>query len=181
LARVSLHRAFTETRDKYPFRQAAVVLLPDHLHCIWTLPENDADFSLRWKVLKHKFTRHFLRLGGTALPIRPTRNAASGSGGSGNTRSETKRNSKLSAITSISTPSNTATPIARTPGPFPPSLNLSKKAFTPPIGAAPAKPPSRFTSSLPSITPSPGKNKKGVFSKRKHPTRLSSIAETFQA
>jgi putative transposase len=75
MARDALHRAFVETRDKYPFHQEAVVLLPDHLHCLWTLPPGDGDFSLRWKIIKHKFTRHFLRLGGTALPVSPSRQA----------------------------------------------------------------------------------------------------------
>ncbi|MBN1888999.1 MAG: transposase, partial [Thermoflexales bacterium] len=30
---------------------------PDHLHCIWTLPEDDSDFSIRWRLIKSAFTR----------------------------------------------------------------------------------------------------------------------------
>jgi putative transposase len=37
----------------------AFVLLPDHLHCIWTLPENDADFSMRWRQVKSYFSRKY--------------------------------------------------------------------------------------------------------------------------
>ena len=35
----------------------AVVILPDHLHCIWTLPPGDTDFSVRWNLLKGHFSR----------------------------------------------------------------------------------------------------------------------------
>ena len=41
----------------HPFRIDAFVLLPDHLHCIWTLPAGDADFSMRWRLIKSDFTR----------------------------------------------------------------------------------------------------------------------------
>ena len=36
----------------------ACVVLPDHLHCVWTLPEGDADYSTRWRVLKTIFARN---------------------------------------------------------------------------------------------------------------------------
>jgi len=38
-----LRNAFEYTKQRYPFRIDAVVILPDHLHCIWTLPQVDAD------------------------------------------------------------------------------------------------------------------------------------------
>jgi putative transposase len=68
-SRHSLRRAMEETRLEYPFRQDAVVLLPDHLHCLWTLPKDDTNFSLRWKVIKLKFTRFFLQAGGTEWTV----------------------------------------------------------------------------------------------------------------
>ena len=40
-------------RKNYPFTIAAWVLLPEHLHCILTLPENDNDFSVRWNGIKN--------------------------------------------------------------------------------------------------------------------------------
>lgn len=43
---IHLREAIQKTRNKYPFQINAWVLLPDHLHCIWTLPEGDADFAL---------------------------------------------------------------------------------------------------------------------------------------
>ncbi|WP_305263996.1 hypothetical protein [Nitrosomonas sp.] len=39
----------------------AVVILPDHSHCIWTLPQVDADFSTRWNMLKGYFSRHIAK------------------------------------------------------------------------------------------------------------------------
>jgi putative transposase len=52
----ALRRAFAQTRHELPFRVDAVVVLPEHLHCIWTLPPGDADFSLRWQRIKARFT-----------------------------------------------------------------------------------------------------------------------------
>ena len=52
-----LRTAFREVMAKHSFHIDAFVLLPDHLHCIWTLPENDADFSTRWRLIKSNFSR----------------------------------------------------------------------------------------------------------------------------
>jgi len=41
-----------------PFKIDAAVILPDHLHCIWTLPTDDSDFSTRWRLIKTWFTKH---------------------------------------------------------------------------------------------------------------------------
>ena len=54
-----------ETKQRWPFDIDAIVLLPDHLHTIWSLPPNDADFSRRWGWLKKEFTRRYLASGGT--------------------------------------------------------------------------------------------------------------------
>jgi putative transposase len=56
-----LHDAWVNTRERFPFQTEAVVLLPDHLHTIWTLPEGDANFSVRWKEIKRLFTRDYLQ------------------------------------------------------------------------------------------------------------------------
>ncbi len=40
------------TRQRHPFYIDAWVVLPDHMHCLWTLPQGDADFALRWEVIK---------------------------------------------------------------------------------------------------------------------------------
>ena len=50
--RTALRDAIRQTRLTHPFNIDAWVLLPDHLHCIWTLPQGDADFTLRWSTIK---------------------------------------------------------------------------------------------------------------------------------
>ncbi|NEQ67808.1 MAG: transposase [Symploca sp. SIO2D2] len=52
-----LRKSFWRVMQEYPFKIDAFVLLPEHLHCIWTLPENDADFSNRWRLVKNYFSR----------------------------------------------------------------------------------------------------------------------------
>ena len=52
-----LRQAFADTQHHYPFTMEAVVILPEHLHCIWTLPDGEADYSLRWRMLKAQFSR----------------------------------------------------------------------------------------------------------------------------
>ncbi|EOI3575444.1 transposase [Cronobacter turicensis] len=44
-------------KRRYPFTIDAWVVLPEHMHCIWTLPEGDNDYSLRWQEIKKGFTR----------------------------------------------------------------------------------------------------------------------------
>lgn len=55
--RQALRKAVATVRLNYIFYIEAWVLLPDHMHCIWTLPENDSDFSKRWGLIKATFTR----------------------------------------------------------------------------------------------------------------------------
>jgi putative transposase len=52
-----LREAFERVGFRYPFRQEAFVIMPDHLHCIWTLPHGDTDFSIRWSLIKAQFSR----------------------------------------------------------------------------------------------------------------------------
>jgi putative transposase len=59
-----LREAIQDIREKRPFTNVAMVLLPDHLHCVWTLPEGDYDYSLRMGLIKEAFTRAFLASGG---------------------------------------------------------------------------------------------------------------------
>lgn len=54
--RQALHNAWEQTRRELPFVTIAVVLLPDHLHCLWQLPEDDEDFSTRWRLIKARTT-----------------------------------------------------------------------------------------------------------------------------
>ena len=52
-----LRGSIIEVRRKLPFNIDAWVLLPDHMHCIWTLPDQDRDYSRRWGLLKSGFSK----------------------------------------------------------------------------------------------------------------------------
>lgn len=67
----ALRTAFRRARQERPFDIDAIVILPDHLHGIWTLPDGDDDFSSRWKRIKAHFTRE---LSSAGVPIARHRN-----------------------------------------------------------------------------------------------------------
>jgi REP element-mobilizing transposase RayT len=48
----SLRQAIRKIRQSHPFDIIAMVVLPDHLHAIWRLPEGDANFPMRWALIK---------------------------------------------------------------------------------------------------------------------------------
>lgn len=52
-----LREAVRQTRVERPFVIDAWVVLPDHLHTVWTLPEGDADYPTRWRLIKTRFSR----------------------------------------------------------------------------------------------------------------------------
>lgn len=52
-----LRASFRAVRRERPFQIEAIVVLPDHLHTVWTLPENDLDYPARWRAIKSQFTR----------------------------------------------------------------------------------------------------------------------------
>ena len=52
-----LRNAFRYIKKNYPYCMDAAVVLPDHLHCIWTLPVGDSNYSTRWNLLKGHFSR----------------------------------------------------------------------------------------------------------------------------
>jgi putative transposase len=53
----ALRAAVRDTMAQRPFRIDAWVVLPDHLHAIWTLPPGDSDYPTRWRAIKARFTR----------------------------------------------------------------------------------------------------------------------------
>ena len=57
----NLRSAFRKVQTKHPFQMDALVVLPDHLHCLWTLPEGDTDYSTRWGLIKANFSRALKR------------------------------------------------------------------------------------------------------------------------
>jgi putative transposase len=64
-----LRNAVRATRRGHPFRIDAMVVLPDHLHAVWTLPEDDFDFPTRWRLIKSRFSHAIPR----GERIRPSR------------------------------------------------------------------------------------------------------------
>lgn len=53
-----LKQSIRHVQQKHPFYIDAIVVLPEHLHCVWTLPTNDMDYSTRWRLIKSYFSYH---------------------------------------------------------------------------------------------------------------------------
>lgn len=61
--RAALRTAFRAIRAERPFHLDGLVVMPNHLHTVWTLPPDDADYAVRWSLIKRhisKSTRHLL-------------------------------------------------------------------------------------------------------------------------
>jgi putative transposase len=65
----ALRAAVLRIKQKRPFHIDACVILPDHLHCLWTLPPGDTNFSVRWQAIKMDFSRKIP----TGEPVSPSR------------------------------------------------------------------------------------------------------------
>jgi putative transposase len=57
----ALRAAFRTVRARHPFEIDAIVVLPDHIHAVWTLPAQDRDFATRWRLIKSGFSRSIPR------------------------------------------------------------------------------------------------------------------------
>ena len=80
--------AYARVTKDWPFETVAMCVLPDHLHCVWTLPEGDDAFSTRWRLIKLNFSKSLPR-SADPMPGRRAGERGYGSGGSGNTSSGT--------------------------------------------------------------------------------------------
>ena len=65
-----LRAAYAVVQKRMPFETLAIVILPDHIHCIWRLPEGDHDFSARWRAFKSEFSRSLPRGDDAGPPVR---------------------------------------------------------------------------------------------------------------
>jgi putative transposase len=63
-ARQALRESIKDCQKRWPFDVNAFVLLEDHLHTIWTLPEHDTNYSVRWAYIKKEFSKRYLVAGG---------------------------------------------------------------------------------------------------------------------
>ena len=68
-ARDLLREAIRACQRQWPFTVNALVLLPDHLHAILTLPAGDCDYSKRWGFIKKYFTHHWLAANGVEQSV----------------------------------------------------------------------------------------------------------------
>jgi len=101
-----LRKAFRETRRRHPFTIDAIVVLPDHLHTVWTMPEGDADFATRWRLIKSAFSRR-LPAGERISGSRATKGERGINGVIGSIRFATRTISRVTSITFTSTRSST--------------------------------------------------------------------------
>ena len=79
-ARLILRNSILECQRSRPFVLDAMVLLPDHLHSMWTLPAGDTNFSIRWNAIKSAFTRNWLAAGGEERLVSTSRATRGGRG-----------------------------------------------------------------------------------------------------
>ena len=130
----ALRRVYAQVRQRHPFTTIAIAVMPEHLHALWQLPPGDADYATRWALIKAGFSRQ--------LPpgerISASR-ASKGERGIWQRRyweHQIRDEADLQRpITSITTPSNTATCKPQPIGHIHPSTGIFGKAYCLPIGA----------------------------------------------
>jgi putative transposase len=61
--RTELRTAILRTQSERPFRMFSSVLLPDHFHCVWVLPDDDEDYSVRWRLIKARVSVNVRKTG----------------------------------------------------------------------------------------------------------------------
>ncbi len=64
-ARRFLRESIQTIQESHPLTLFAICLLPEHLHCVWTLPKGDANYSTRWRRIKDEFTTQWMARGGS--------------------------------------------------------------------------------------------------------------------
>lgn len=98
-----LRRIYDEANKRMPFKTVAICVLPDHLHAVWELPEDDLDYSLRWALIKSQFSRALPAVATAAPAKSESVRKESGRGASGSTAFEMRMISRRMSITPIST------------------------------------------------------------------------------
>jgi len=98
-----LRTAFRNVQARHPFHTEAIVILPDHSHCVWTLGPGDKDCSTRWSLIKRHFSRAIKKASASRKAAPSGVNEGYGSAVSGNISSAIKLTSTVTWITSIGT------------------------------------------------------------------------------
>jgi putative transposase len=97
-----LRAVVIDVRRRHPFVIHARVVLPDHLHCILELPPGDADFAMRWRLIKMGFSKPLPRTERRSAVRQRRGDGASGNGATGNTWSAMRTTFARTWITCIS-------------------------------------------------------------------------------
>ncbi len=63
-----LSSSIATVQERHPFELAALVVLPAHLHALWQLPSHDADYPTRWRLIKERFTKAWVKRHGPTNP-----------------------------------------------------------------------------------------------------------------
>lgn len=71
-SREILGEVVRECRRDWAFEMNAIVVLPDHIHAIWTMPRNDSNYSARWSRIKKEFTKRWIDTGAVNLTVSPS-------------------------------------------------------------------------------------------------------------
>jgi putative transposase len=98
-----LRAAYAAALKRDPFETIAICVLPDHLHAIWALPPDDADFPRRWSLIKHDFSRGLAGNPTAARASSPNAKREYGSAAIGSTRSATMPTSRVISTTFTTT------------------------------------------------------------------------------
>jgi len=72
-ARRLLHESIDAVQTRWPFELMAIVLLPQHLNCLWRLPEEDQNYSTRWACIKKRFSQLWLASSVAEPPVSRSR------------------------------------------------------------------------------------------------------------
>jgi putative transposase len=80
-----LRKVIRKMESAHPFHIDAMVILPDHLHALWTLPTGDYDYPTHWMLIQAGFSPGFRKVSGAATAASPRANGASGNGAFGST------------------------------------------------------------------------------------------------
>jgi putative transposase len=96
-----LRQVYRTVQQRRPFETIAICVLPDHVHALWSLPEGDDDFSIRWSLIKSGF-REALTQCRDPEAKSANEKRAFGSVDIGNMRFAATRTSSATSITSIS-------------------------------------------------------------------------------
>ena len=146
-----LRESWNTIQKESPFINIASVLLPDHFHCLWSLPSGDMDFSTRLKRIKDGFTEPWLASGGYEVPVTDSQNEkgieAFGNDDSGSIAFGMRGTLRTILITSITTQPNMAIDSGPPIGLIRQFTSTSKWGITTRTGAARSLPTSKISNS----------------------------------